>query len=79
MRKAIRSKLLDTTNQVEVFQQDPKNPLYSAHSFEMLHIPEDLLRGIYDMGFSKPSRIQETALPILLDPKYEILFFNFET
>ena len=26
----------------------------------------DLLKGIYDMGFSKPSKIQERALPLLL-------------
>lgn len=30
---------------------------------------EDLLKGIYNMGFSKPSKIQERALPLLLkDP-----------
>lgn len=69
MRKALRDKLLHTTNQVQVFQNDPTNPLYSANSFESLNIPEDLLRGIYDMGFSKPSRIQETALPFLLEKK----------
>jgi hypothetical protein len=27
---------------------------------------QDLLKGIYDMGFSKPSKIQERALPLLL-------------
>lgn len=26
----------------------------------------NLLRGIYDMGFNAPSKIQETALPTLL-------------
>ena len=26
----------------------------------------DLLKGVYGMGFSKPSKIQETALPLLL-------------
>lgn len=67
MRKALRSKLIHTTNQVDVFQNDPNNPLYSVKSFEALNIPEELIRGIYDMGFSKPSRIQETALPLLLD------------
>nr|SZF06494.1 DEAD-box helicase Dbp80 [Psoroptes ovis] len=69
MRKALRSKLIHTTNQVDIFQKDPNNPLYSAKSFEELNIPEQLLRGIYDMGFSKPSRIQETALPLLLDDR----------
>lgn len=66
MRKALRSKLVHTTNKVEVLRADPANPLFSAKSFEELNIPESLLKGIYNMGFSKPSRIQETALPILL-------------
>ena len=26
----------------------------------------DLLKGLYDLGFSKPSKIQERALPLLL-------------
>ena len=35
---------------------------------ECLRSP-DLLKGIFDMGFSKPSKIQERALPLLLrDP-----------
>jgi superfamily II DNA/RNA helicase len=30
---------------------------------------EDLLKGVYKMGFQKPSKIQERALPLLLqDP-----------
>ena len=30
---------------------------------------EQLRRGVYDMGFNKPTKIQETALPMLLaDP-----------
>ena len=30
---------------------------------------EKLLQGVYAMGFNKPSKIQETALPMLLaDP-----------
>ncbi len=31
-----------------------------------VHRNPDLLKGIYDMGFSKPSKIQERALPLLL-------------
>jgi len=27
---------------------------------------EDLLKGIYNMKFAKPSKIQERALPLLL-------------
>ncbi|KAF5342125.1 hypothetical protein D9611_001438 [Ephemerocybe angulata] len=47
-------------------QADPNSPLFSAKTFEELGISEDLLKGIYDMGFSKPSKIQERALPLLL-------------
>ena len=32
----------------------------------VVHRHPDLLKGIYDMGFSKPSKIQERALPLLL-------------
>ncbi|KAH9950011.1 DEAD-domain-containing protein [Amylocystis lapponica] len=44
-------------------QADPNSPLYSAKTFEELGLHQDLLKGIYDMGFSKPSKIQERALP----------------
>lgn len=27
---------------------------------------QDLLKGLYALGFSKPSKIQERALPLLL-------------
>ncbi|KAI0330254.1 DEAD-domain-containing protein [Cubamyces sp. BRFM 1775] len=47
-------------------QADPNSPLYSAKTFEELGLHQDLLKGIYDMGFSKPSKIQERALPLLL-------------
>lgn len=47
-------------------QADPNSPLYSAKTFEELGLHTDLLKGIYDMGFSKPSKIQERALPLLL-------------
>lgn len=74
MRKVLRNKLLHTHNKVEILQNDPSNPLYSAKSFEELSIPEEFLRGIYDMGFSKPSRIQEAALPILLrEPRTNLI------
>ncbi|KAH9945016.1 DEAD-domain-containing protein [Epithele typhae] len=47
-------------------QADPNSPLFSAKTFEELGLHEDLLKGIYDMGFTKPSKIQERALPLLL-------------
>jgi ATP-dependent RNA helicase DDX19/DBP5 len=51
-----------------VEQDDPNSPIHSTKSFEELNLKPELLKGIYGMGFNKPSKIQETALPILLAP-----------
>lgn len=41
----------------------------SASTFEDLSLSPDLLKGIYGIGFQKPSKIQATALPLMLaDP-----------
>ncbi len=45
---------------------DLKDPLYSVKSFEELGLDEAILKGIYQMRFTKPSKIQEKALPLLL-------------
>ncbi|CCL99314.1 uncharacterized protein FIBRA_01330 [Fibroporia radiculosa] len=47
-------------------QGDPNSPLHSVKTFEQLGLHADLLKGIFAMGFSKPSKIQERALPLLL-------------
>ncbi|PPQ95750.1 hypothetical protein CVT26_015876 [Gymnopilus dilepis] len=50
-------------------QANPDSPLYSAKTFQELGLNPDLLKGIFAMGFDKPSKIQEKALPLLLaDP-----------
>ncbi|ORY32710.1 DEAD-domain-containing protein, partial [Rhizoclosmatium globosum] len=42
---------------------------HGVKKFEDLGLSPDLLKGIYSMGFQKPSKIQERALPMLLsDP-----------
>eukprot|EP00164_Ancoracysta_twista_P001206 GFYU01001581.1.p1 GENE.GFYU01001581.1~~GFYU01001581.1.p1 ORF type:complete len:496 (+),score=163.30 GFYU01001581.1:87-1490(+) len=57
----------DALADVLVQQDDPNSPLYSVHSFEELGLTPTLLKGIYTgMGFNKPSKIQETALPMIL-------------
>uniref|UniRef100_A0AAY4CCC7 RNA helicase n=1 Tax=Denticeps clupeoides TaxID=299321 RepID=A0AAY4CCC7_9TELE len=66
LNKLIRSSLVNTTNQVEVLQRDPSSPLYSVKSFEQLRLKPQLLQGVYAMGFNRPSRIQENALPMML-------------
>ncbi|KAJ1729802.1 RNA helicase required for poly(A+) mRNA export [Coemansia biformis] len=47
-------------------QADPNSPLYSVKSFDELGLHENLLKGVYEMKFTKPSKIQERALPLLL-------------
>ncbi|KAJ5290077.1 uncharacterized protein N7443_010330 [Penicillium atrosanguineum] len=47
-------------------QADPNNPLYSIKSFEDLGLDERILKGLSDMGFRKPSKVQERALPLLM-------------
>lgn len=66
MRKILKTKLLQPKNDITIERADPNSPLYSVKSFEELRLPDELLRGLYDMGFQAPSKIQETALPILL-------------
>lgn len=54
-------------DQVEVQIVNGDAHLYQgAKSFEDLGLSQDLLKGIYAMGFQKPSKIQEKALPLLL-------------
>jgi hypothetical protein len=45
---------------------NPQSPLHSVKTFEELKLEPQLLNGIYYMGFRRPSRIQERALPQLL-------------
>ncbi|XP_052213797.1 ATP-dependent RNA helicase DDX19A-like isoform X2 [Dreissena polymorpha] len=69
LRKLLHSKLVSTKADLEILQKDPNSPLYSVKTFEALPLKPELLKGVYDMGFNAPSKIQETALPILLaDP-----------
>ena len=54
--------------ELSITTSDPSNTaIYtSVSSFEELGLDPSLLKGIYAMGFEKPSKIQETALPMLL-------------
>jgi len=56
----------DPKEQLRILQADPNSPLHSVKKFEELGLKQELLRGIYDMGFIRPSRIQEKALPLIL-------------
>jgi len=66
-RKVLRQGIVETQLEVEVLRKaDTNSPLYSVKSFEALQLGEELLNGVYSMGFKRPSKIQETALPTLL-------------
>lgn len=69
LQKLLRSGLVKNKADLEVLRKDPTSPLHSVKSFEALHLKPMLLKGVYGMGFNAPSKIQETALPVLLaDP-----------
>ncbi|PTU19886.1 hypothetical protein P175DRAFT_0502062 [Aspergillus ochraceoroseus IBT 24754] len=48
-------------------QADPNNPLFSVKTFEELGLDPRILKGLSAMNFRKPSKIQERALPLLLN------------
>ncbi|KAI0838771.1 DEAD-domain-containing protein [Hypoxylon sp. FL0890] len=64
------SRLQENSYDVEVklsdLQKDTENPLGSAHTFEELGLPDEILRALSALRFSKPSKVQEKALPLML-------------
>lgn len=70
----MRNRLEENESTIEVERRNPDSPLYSVKKFEDLNLRPELLKGIYSMGFTKPSKIQETALPALInDPPQNII------
>ncbi|NXM33387.1 DDX25 helicase, partial [Oxyruncus cristatus] len=66
MNKLIHTSLVESDQHVEILQRDPSSPLFSVKTFEELPLKRELLRGVYMMGFNRPSKIQEQALPLML-------------
>jgi ATP-dependent RNA helicase DDX19/DBP5 len=62
----LRESKYDVTVTLADQQADPNSPLFSVKAFEDLGLHENLLKGIYGMKYQKPSKIQERALPLLL-------------
>ncbi|KAI1762371.1 DEAD-domain-containing protein [Hypoxylon sp. FL1150] len=56
----------DVEVQLSDLKQDTDNPLGSAHTFEELGLPAEVLKGLTAMRFQKPSKVQEKALPLML-------------
>ncbi|KAI1501956.1 P-loop containing nucleoside triphosphate hydrolase protein [Biscogniauxia marginata] len=74
----ISSMLQEPSYDVEVqlsdLQKDTENPLGSAHSFQDLGLPNEVLQGLVAMQFQKPSKVQERALPLMLaDPPQNMI------
>ena len=67
MNKHLNTVLTEcSSDTIQIQRQDPNSPLYSCTTFEQLDLPPNLLKGIYSLGYNQPSKIQETALPLLL-------------
>lgn len=67
--------MTDTNNVDEPVPEeiDEKKPIYDAvEKFDDLEINEQILRGIYSMGFEYPSAIQRLAIRPMLD-KYDLI------
>lgn len=74
LKKLLRNRLQENDASIEVERKNPESPLYSVKRFEDLNLKKELLKGLYAMGFTKPSKIQETALPALInDPPQNII------
>ncbi|XP_075211502.1 putative ATP-dependent RNA helicase Dbp80 [Lycorma delicatula] len=74
LQKVVRKGLIVSKHDIEVQRKDPTSPLYSVKTFEALNLKPELLKGVYEMGFNAPSKIQETALPTLLaDPPQNMI------
>ena len=59
---------------LKVIQSDASSHLSSARTFQELNLPKYLLDAIFEMGFERPSAIQEEALPrILANPPRNII------
>nr|CCA24870.1 ATPdependent RNA helicase DBP5 putative [Albugo laibachii Nc14]CCA24954.1 ATPdependent RNA helicase DBP5 putative [Albugo laibachii Nc14] len=64
----------DYKSELDILQNDPESNLFSAVTFEDLNLPEMLLKGVYGMKFTKPSKIQSVALPLILsDPPENLI------
>lgn len=62
-----------------VFFLHPPHALYSCYFDMMINRKPELLKGVYNMGFNRPSRIQENALPMMLaQPWVQVYSFRVE-
>lgn len=61
-------------DRLKVIQSDQNSHLSSAKTFQELKLPDFLLTPLFEMGFERPSAIQEEALPrILANPPRNVI------
>jgi ATP-dependent RNA helicase DDX19/DBP5 len=65
--------LLESKHDVEIELADDSDraKLLSATTFEAIISNPDILKGVYAMGYQKPSKIQGTAVPLLFSTPYK--------
>jgi len=56
-------------DRLKVIQSNSGSHLSSVKTFQELNLPKHLLDAIFEMGFQKPSAIQEEALPRILSKR----------
>lgn len=72
LNKMLNDKLKYLNNvSLDVQQKDPSSPLFAAKSFTDLPLSEELKKALRDMRYERPSKIQETALPLMLSAPYD--------
>lgn len=70
----IQERQKNNADRLRVIQSDQSSHLSSAKTFQDLNLPEHLIKAIFEMGFERPSAIQEEALPrILANPPRNLI------
>ncbi|KAH8583470.1 DEAD DEAH box helicase [Cryptosporidium sp. chipmunk genotype I] len=64
---------VENSSSISVHTVDPKTQLYSAKDWSDLHLSPDLLKGIYNKGFNRPSKIQAAALPLIFSSPMNLI------
>ncbi|KAH7648269.1 Dbp5p-like eIF4A-family RNA SFII helicase [Cryptosporidium bovis] len=61
------------SSSISVEAVDSKTQLYSAKDWSDLNLSHDLLKGIYNKGFTRPSKIQAAALPLIFNSPMNLI------
>ncbi|KAJ1606501.1 Dbp5p-like eIF4A-1-family RNA SFII helicase [Cryptosporidium canis] len=64
---------VENTSSISVHTADPKAQLYSAKDWSDLSLSPDLIKGIYNKGFNRPSKIQAAALPLIFNSPMNLI------